>query len=228
MDKREWQATLRRINADVAGIVNAQRVLSRVNSELHARADRPVEEDFIFAEQFGKHPGQPAVREIDGVAVVTRMLHRRGLRQRDIEGADLLYEVEGRKYALVQYKSPADGRIHLDRDQMDRLIEGCPNPCPPHQPALWPTCGAWFAVESREGSWYESACQALATFEDAGSRPTERFSSGISREVFQHLFARCWIGARTTVSEFAYLTWDALVSNRVLVSVLQRGSFGAW
>jgi hypothetical protein len=216
------------MNADVAGIIRAQRVLSRVNTELGRRAERPIEEDFIFAEQFGKHPGKPVVREIEGVPVVTRMLHRRGLRQRDIEGADLLYEVEGRKYALVQYKSPTDGRIHRDRDQLDRLIDSCPNRCPPYQAGLWPTCGSWFAVESDEGSWYGPACQALSVFDDALSRPPEQFGSGVPKDVFQQLFARCWIGARISLSEFAYLTWEALVSDRVLVSVLQRGSFGAW
>src|SRR5215471_14034834 len=104
MRELEWRTIVSGINADIAGIVRAQRTLDEVNVELARRAHEPIEEDFIFADAIGSDQALPRIVNVDGVSVQIRTLHRRGLKQSDIKGADLLYEIAGRKFALVQYK----------------------------------------------------------------------------------------------------------------------------
>ena len=229
MEELEWRTLVGTINKDIAGIVHAQRVLEEVNDELHNRTTRPIEEDYIFADGFGRSPGAPHVILIDGVEISTRMLHRRGLGQKDIKGADLLYEIAGRKFVLVQYKVPdARYRVTNDRSQLCELMASCPNPCPPHSPGFWPTCGAWYAVHSQDKSAYLPACEAQRVFGDNQSRLFSTFGTGMEQHVFQQLFARCWTGARVSPSEFAYLSWAELEADRVLFTSFQRGSFGRW
>jgi len=207
--------------------VRAQRVLGEINDELLRRSNRPLEEDFISTDAFGQNPGHARILNIDGVEIRVRMLHRRGLRQTDIKGADLLYEIAGRKFALIQYKiTTGPSRVRKDADQLANLVSACPNPCPPAAHGLWPTCGAWFNVISGSQTFYMPACVAQGQFRDNHSCRVERFRSGVSADVFQELFARCWIGARIAPSEFAYLSWSTLQEDRVLFSVLQLGSFG--
>jgi len=224
-----WRELIRRINDDIAGIIRGQRILDEINSNLAERDLRPLEEDFIDSDAFGGDPGQPRVVQVDGVEILVRKLHRRGLRQSDVMGADLLYEIADRKFVLVQYKTPdKQGLVGKDDDQLDRLMQSCAAQCSSDHPFTWSRCGAWVAVRSRTESLYLPACEAARVFGDAASRKVDRFSNGISSEVFQQLFARCWTGARTAPSEFAYLAWRALAGDRLLVSVLQRGSFGRW
>jgi hypothetical protein len=120
MQPREWYNLVDDINADIAGIVRAQRTLSEINDGLAQRLHNPKEEDFIHADMWGIDPGAPRITQVDGVSVRARMLRRQGLRQRDIKGADLLYEIVGRKFALVQYKKPnRKGRVKRDAEQLD-------------------------------------------------------------------------------------------------------------
>ena len=229
MNESEWQATVGHINHDIAGIVRSQQVLAEVHAELNQRRDNPIEEDFIFADGLGQEPGAPRVRMVDGIEIQIRILHRRGLRQSDIKGADLLYEIAGQKFVLVQYKSPdRNGRVHADGSQLKELMAACPNPCPPAEVGFWPTCGAWYAIRGTGESLYMPACSAQAAFGTAASRHSERFMHGITPEGFVGLFGRCWTGARTKPDEFAYLTWAAMEHDRVLFQVLQRGTFGRW
>jgi hypothetical protein len=227
MNIEEWRATISSVNRDIANILRAQQVLTEVHDELDSRAANRIEEDFIFVDALGRDPNEPIIKIIDGVEVHTRLLHRRGLQQSDIKGADLLYEIAGRKFVLVQYKSPNKrNRIIKDERQLARLVASCPNPCPPSIVGFWPTCGAWYAIRSVKESFYLPACYATSIFDSAASLPIERFASGLGSDVFDQLFARCWTGARTTPEEYAYLTWAEMEEDRVLFSVLQRGTFG--
>lgn len=225
MTEREWLDILERASRDVKGIVHSQRVLDEINDTLGRR--RPLEEDFIFREAFGHNPEEPRVIRIDGVEITIRILHRRGLNQSDIKGADLLYEIAGRKFILIQYKSVGPrGRVSKDTRQLESLIGACPNTCPPWSPDKFVTCGSWYSVHSTEESLYLPACFAADLFGDAGSSPVSRFSRGLSAETFQHLFARCWTGVRIALTDIASLTWSALENDRVLFSIVQRGTFG--
>ncbi|MGE3335752.1 MAG: hypothetical protein AB7I36_19065 [Rhodospirillaceae bacterium] len=224
MEFDDWRATVGQIYDDIAGILRAQRVRGDIEEQLRARDARPLEDDAIFEVGLGQHPGTPRIVEIDGVTISIRILHRRGLGVRDIKGADLLYEIAGRKYMLIQYKTPdARGMVTKDGDQLRELIAACPNPCPPPRRGLWPTCGSWFALTAPE-RLYLPACVADSIFGVAASRTAKKFRSGVPQETFDHLFARCWIGARVAPTEFAYLTWSELDADRVLFSVVQSGT----
>lgn len=138
MNETEWRGTLATINDDVRRILENQRVLRDVLRQLDARNRRPLEEDFIAAEAFGVTPGATTIREVDGVQIVIRKLHRRGTSSRDIRGADLLYEIENEKYVLIQYKTPdSRGRAAKDDEQIRILKESCSAPCQPG-PSLLP------------------------------------------------------------------------------------------
>lgn len=229
MDDLEWQELVIDINRDIEGIIASQRTLGAIHDELRERQDRPIEEDLITADALGQDPGAPKVITINGVEIQTRMLHRRGLKQRDIAGADLLYEIAGRKFVLVQYKTPnRQERVILDRAQLQELVGRCPNPRPPSRPAYFLTCGAWYAVRSPGDSIYVPACEALRRFGHAGSLSASRFGPGFLHEDFQQMFGRCSTGAQIDIAELTGLSREALESDRVLIDVLQRGSFGIW
>jgi hypothetical protein len=248
MEELEWRMLVSFINADIAGIVrtqridairrrHARRVLDELRKELAEREKRPKEEDFITADAFGIEPVKPIVRRIDGVRVQTRMLHRKGLTETDIKGADLLYEVAGVKFALVQYKTPnRQGRVARDREQLDELIGACPNSnlnlCPPHVSSLDATCGAWFAVRSEAESGYLPACLAQDIFGDTESRKKEEFLSPHSRysyKQFERAFARCFTGARVGRPRFneyrMRIERDLIKRDWVLIYASQSGSF---
>ena len=106
MLETEWQTLVANINADVSGMLRAQQTLDEVHDDLQRREKSVVEEDFIFEDGWGVDTNAPNIRELYGVRIATRVLHRRGLALRDIKGADLLYEIVGRKFTLVQYKKP--------------------------------------------------------------------------------------------------------------------------
>jgi len=227
MENAEWQQLVRDINLDVGGIIRGQRTLEEVNEELRGeRVDR-LKKILSTRTRWGTILGFREKFEVDGVEIETRMLHRRGMHQRDVKGADLLYEIAGRKFVLIQYKTPNRNRVKLDRRQLKELMGACPNACPPHVPGFWPTCGAWYAVRSTGISAYVPACKAEELFDDADSCSVAHFGSGLSHETFQQVFARCFTGARIAPMEMAYLSWQMLEADRVLFTVLQRGSFGA-
>ncbi len=229
MNDLEWRETLAAVNADVRGIIEAQRVLDDVNRTLEARREAPTEEDAIFRDAFGYETGDARVIQVDGVEIRVRSLHRKGLQQTDILGADLVYEIAGRKFILVQYKNiNRQNRVENNSDQLDTLVEACPNPCPPPRQAFWPTCGSWYRVKGSSETLCIPACRAKAIFADAKSRSFDQFREGMSPEVFQQLFARCWIGARITPTELLYVGWSAFEANRVVFLVTQLGSFGRW
>ena len=226
MNEVDWTEIVGAANADIRGIIRAQRVKAEIDDELGRRADTPVEEDFIFADAFGHDPREPRRVEINGVEVLVRTLHRRGLNMADVKGADLLYEIAGRKFVLIQYKRPnGRGSIQRDVQQLRDLVDACPNPCPPASPHLWPTCGSWFAVVGIDEHTYVRACDAESNFGAAQSRPARTFTNGLSRDTFDELFARCWIGARTAPSDLAYTAWSLFNSDNVLFSAVQ---FGGW
>lgn len=229
MEPEAWREMVAVINSDIRGIVKAQRVLSDVHDELEQREAHPIEEDFIYGDGFGQSPREPRIKTIDGVDIEIRVLHRRGLRQSDIMGADLLYEIAGHKFVLVQYKSPnRKDRVVNDSEQLHDLVDSCPNPCSVDRPSFWPTCGSWYAIRAADQSMYLPACEAVKIFGDAASRGIESFGRGVSADVFEELFARCWTGARIAPVSQAYFVWSTMERDRVLFSILQNGSFGRW
>jgi hypothetical protein len=224
---QDWQTVISAINLDVSNIIRAQRTRSDIYESLERRYQNLQEEDSIFSDAFGYEPGISRSKFIDGVEIQTRMLHRQGLRQEDIMGADLLYEIQGKKFAIIQYKK-SDGRKRVKKDtqQIRNLIDARPNACDGFTLHLFPTCGSWHRLISESGSYYMPACLAESTFGDQVSLSENRFFDGIDEDTFSKLFGRCWIGARTNPKELSYLTWSTLSQDRVLFTAIQKASFG--
>jgi hypothetical protein len=231
MQVREWYRLVEDINADIAGMIRAQQTLSEVDEALVQRAGSPIEEDFIHADMWGIDSAMPRITQVDGVSIQTRMLHRRGLSQRDIKGADLLYEIVGRKFALVQYKKPdRQGRVKRDTEQLDELIVSCPTPCPPFQTGFAHRCGSWYAVrpDTPNAASYVPACVAAQVFGESNSRKEKQFRFGLSFSDFQRAFGNCLTGGRLTPEELDRETLELNLIERdwVVFEALQFGSFG--
>jgi hypothetical protein len=230
MQAREWRRLVEDINADIAGMVRAQQTLREVNDALVQRARNPIEEDFIHADMWDIDPHMPRITQVDGVSIQTRMLHRRGLSQKDIKGADLLYEIVGTKFALVQYKKPdRQGRVKRDKEQLDDLIASCPTPCPPFQSGFAYRCGSWYAVrpDSPKAASYVPACVAALVFGKSNSRTENQFIFGISFSDFQRAFGNCLTGARIGPEQLDRETIELTLIERdwVVFEALQFGSF---
>jgi hypothetical protein len=235
MEEQEWLTLRSYMNADISGFLQeqyAQSVLDEVNEELAERAKNPIEQDFITEDAWGKDPAERRVVSIDGIEVQIRSLHQRGLGLTDVKGADLLYEIEGVKFALIQYKRPdLRGRVKRETRQLKELIGACPNPCPPYDPHLRKNCGSWFAVRSTAESAYLPACQAKKLFRGENYPKKERFTSvdGYSHDGFRTAFAKCQIGAHIPTVGFKipqFIIEQAWINqNRILLYALQLGSF---
>lgn len=86
-------------------------------------------------------------------------------------------------------------RLHATSpDGWSRITALCANLPTSHRlrACMW---WLFFYIRSREES------VSLTIFGEADSRPRDSFASCISHWVFQCLFARCWIGARTAPTE---------------------------
>jgi hypothetical protein len=225
----ERQAIISHVMREVDGIIDRQRVIGKVRDSLDERARNPHEEDFIYGEGTNN---QKVFREvIDGVTIEKRILHRRGDKDTDISGADLLFEIVGEKYVLVQYKrADKAGRVTNDEPQLDELISSCSNSCPPFRPFMLGTCGAWYALIDGSSISYMPACVASGSFSGRGSCKVAAFDKAIEREAFLSAFAKCYIGART--DEWPYVSYSpsalmlfAQESADPLIVVRQVGRF---
>src|SRR5688500_10099607 len=133
MTPQEWIDAQDAVFDDIKGIIRAQRTLDDLKKELAERRENQSQEDRIFKDAYDLEPGQPrSVFFSGGVEIEITLLHRKGIGHSDIMGADLLYEIPGRKFILIQYKRPTrEGRVIHDSTQLDELTDACPNACPP-------------------------------------------------------------------------------------------------
>jgi len=226
MDRREIIA---QVMLEVDGIIDRQRTIRRVRGELDSRHKNPHEEDFIYDEATN---GQRVFREVvDGVVIEKTVLHRRGSHDSDISGADLLFEIVGEKYVLVQYKrADQSGRVKNDKTQLDELIASCSNSCPPFRPHMLGVCGSWYCLIDGRGLSYMPGCVAYSTFSGKGSCSASAFDKALDREAFLSAFAKCYVGAR--IDEWPYHSFSptslllfAQSSENPLIVVRQHGRF---
>ena len=124
----------------------------------------------------------------------------------DIQGADMLYEVEREKFGLIQYKKSSSTSVKNDEEQLQALISNCPDVCTHKKkrpiPVDWVPlklnsyCGCWYSVIDEEGQKrYMHACEAEAIFRGRKSGQVKNFDIGLTRETFLELFSSCRIGA---------------------------------
>jgi hypothetical protein len=206
MDRREFLEFYNLISDDAAAIINNQLVLNGIHNALARNLQRPFEQDYIYSEHFGQRPSEPIVTQVGNFRVTTRILHQTGIRMSDIRGADLLYEIEGEKFALIQYKKSSDAIIKNDPQQLDDLISNCPEACLNKRkrpiPIRWlplklnSFCGCWYNVINEEGKHnYMHACEAEAIFSGKGTASVNAFGMGITKDTYLELFSSCRIGA---------------------------------
>lgn len=181
-----------------------QQVLAGINNQLQNRASEPIEEDFIHRARYGSFPFEPSRRRVNGVEIEIRELHREGARLTDLVGGDLLYEIVGEKYAIVQFKKAARGSysIRCDSRQLKELKGNCPLVCyskrlkkPPIPLRMNGLCGCYYRAQAGSEARYLPVCEAITMFDGNTSAPFGKFASGLSEQTFEELFANCRIGA---------------------------------
>jgi hypothetical protein len=224
MTEEELEGTVRDINEEIRRLIYHQQVLADVHDRLERRNRRPLEEDYIDADLRDEPIGQPVIRRIDGVEIMVWKLHRRGTSAADIRGADLMYEIAGEKFVLIQYKTPTTrGAVGRDADQLGVLMESCAVRCPP-APKASVGCGAWHAVRNVDG-FYHPACMAAEIFDHFASRHEGAFVSGFSKREFDEQFAACSVGSLVRIADPQPAIRRSVENGHLVVVAQQRGRF---
>jgi hypothetical protein len=224
MTEAELRGTVRDVNDEIRRLIHSQQVRADIHRQIEARNRRPLEEDFIDADLRDETIGVPTIREIEGVRVRVWKLHRRGASASDIRGADLMYEIEGEKFVLIQYKTPAaNGSVSADVDQLGVLQNSCALACPP-PPMPNRGCGGWQAIRNQDGL-YLPACMAREIFGTRASRDQGAFVSGLSKQQFDAAFAQCAIGSSVRLGGPRPSIELSLANGHLVVFVTQEGRF---
>jgi len=227
MQVDEIELIVNDVNDLTERIIRAQQTLNNIKKEIDKTSLRPFEQDYIYSDHFGSKPSETKTHEINGVTFITRILHQTGTHLSDISGADLLYEIEGEKYLIVQYKRPdKKDRIVGDIPQLKNLISSCPIRCngaPPKR--INGFCGSWYNIQDESKSQYIHACEAFQTFGIDESKDRAYFKKGLTKSTFTELFASCRIGAPTSVQAIQFYITYSIIFNRMIFHVNQLGQF---
>lgn len=166
--------------------------------------ERPDEVDHIYHEVkdqvdriIVKHERpEEATIEIYGVRIKKIVVHGKS---EEYNGADLYLEVEGQKFALVQFKLQSGGRFQFDKQQLSKLSKWCEY-CIQDQsrPLICPSF-VWLIDDS--SSYYDKhrilrLCQLQNILGGRSGVSLREFDDyGITRGAFKELLAKCWVGA---------------------------------
>ena len=233
MEIREYYEMIRKMLEDAESIIHHQMVIAGIHEELKQRRMLPFETDEIYRDHFGTPPFEPIEHTVAGVTFTTTILHREGTQLRDIKGADLLYEIKDEKYILVQYKKAnSSGRVRANSAQLDTLLNNCPAICyykkrprdyiPIRMNGY---CGCFYRIENNNEKRYVHACEAKTLFGTRNSATFREFSSGISKETFVELFAKCRLGAMTQVKKSYHYVNLLKQQNHFIMHIVQSGKF---
>ncbi len=238
MDQREFIETQKAIDDDAVAIIHNQKVLARIKGEIIRNIRFPFEQDYIYEDHDGLKPSEPSTLEFDGVRITRRVLHQTGIRLSDISGADLLYEIENEKFALIQYKKASEsGFVRSDIPQLNTMLNNCPEVCRyrrqrPIPLAYLPIktnvfCGCWYCIIIGAERYYVHACETETVFLADNSQAQSYFSDGISRNSFLELFGSCRIGAllksKTDASLLERYVNMSLEAKHIVMHFLQQG-----
>lgn len=174
---------------------------------------------------------------IDGDVLRITITHRHG--GESVFGVDLVYEISDRKIVLLQYKKSNQGRFFIDRKQLKKLRYFCYDRCFAKKYEGKP----WFLKESRivslcpsyyyliignkEDELVMPACVVESILDSKSksrsSAKTDEFLRGFSREAFDEMFSKCWLGAVFTLKESVDHMTDILLSeDHILVQAQER------
>ena len=217
-----------RVNEVVNSIIRAQKQLAEIKEELNQNAYRPFEQDNIYSRHYQNQPSEERVHKENNVVFITRVLHQTGKGLRDIKGADLLYEIKGRKYVTVQLKQQNVKNLILsDKAQLKNLIAACPVAChgvPPARLNGW--CGSWYSVGDNKDSRHYPACEAQEIFGTKKTISRKAFKQGLLENTFVDLFTTCHIGAPTNYNAVRECITQSLKAKQLVFYVQQFGRFG--
>lgn len=220
MTREQWKRLVGGVNADIAGMARAQRTRDDLRGEIRRSVAQPTEEQFIDEDCFEQPRGTPKIHFVEGVQIKVWKLHRAGLHSSDVKGADLFYEIEDKKYVVVQYKTPnRQDRVFRDAAQMEELLDVCPVDCLPSNRFR---CGAWFALLSGNLDMHFPACEAQAVFGTKRSRQSGAFINGLSKTQFRADFGLCRVGARTQPVDVEAYQARSVQEDRLFVRVEQN------
>lgn len=242
MESRELTDISNMIFHDVGAIIHSQQVLAGIHAELDKNQFRPFEQDYIYQEHYGALPSRPRKIEINGVTITSRVLHQTGIGLQDVNGADLLYEIEGEKFGLIQYKRTNANSLKGDAGQLQKLLSSCPEQCIHFKrrpiPKDWlplktnSFCGAWYSVIHENGEQkFVHACEAEAIFKNKISAQGKDFNFGLSKSTFLELFSSCRVGALIRIPsekrvENGYLE-NLLANHHLIFEIVQKGKWTA-
>jgi len=235
-------------NEMVRMILHWQRVLAGIHEEIKENLEHPFEQDLIYEAVYGSKPAEGRKIQVDGVEIVARILHRTGKRQRDIRGADLLYEIENEKFVLVQFKRADEkGRVHGEAEQLAELLEQCPavcfykrKPSPVLPPRLNGFCGVWYRVDvpHLKNAYFVHGCESLQIFAKGEGKnfsemashaqksvPAGQFERGLDQDMFLRLFAMCRLGAIVRIKKPSRYIETLQEQQHLIFHILQRGRF---
>lgn len=165
---------------------------------------KPNEEDYIYHEVLNQaeriiikneEPGEATIK-IHGVKIRKKIVHRKS---EEYNGADLYIEIEGIKFALVQFKLASTNRFRFDENELVNLEKWC-KLCQ-KDPTRPIACSSFVWLIRYHGDEYEKhrilkVCQLRKILGGRKSANIKEFNNrGIIRPTFIELLAKCWEGA---------------------------------
>ena len=220
MTLQEIRSLIAAVNADMRAMTRARSVKDEMGRAIQFRAANPLEEQLIDEDATGQRRGEPHVETVNGVRLKIWKTHRAGLLATDIKGADLYYETDQGKFALIQYKTPsaATGRVKKDESQLEELKAACPQLCNPRRRF---SCGSWVAVREGGDGIFLPACEASNIFGAFASRKKTAFINGLTKQQFRLDFANCHIGGRIKPLALASTMASMVAADHILFEVVE-------
>jgi len=194
--------------------------------------ERPNEVDHIYHEvkdqanrilQENESPEEATIK-IHGVKIKKKIVHSKS---EEYNGADVYLEVEGQKFALVQFKRQSGRRFEFDKQQLNNLAIWC-SYCvrDKDRPLLCPSF-IWLIDDS--SGYYDKhrilkLCQVQDILRGRNSASLKEFNDfGITRSSFKELLAKCWAGAPFKRKPSAQQLLDySKVTRRLVVSFAMK------
>ena len=221
---------LKSVSLTVSEIVVWRKKIRRLKDELEKQ--EITEDDFIYSDlhrflekaKYGEAP-LSKVFPIDGADLKVTIAHRH--KAESVFGVDLVYEICDKKIVLMQYKKSSQRRFFIDRKQSKKLRHFCYDNCVakkiqhqswfPEDSRIISLCPCYYYLIIKPGDeLVMPACVVESILDskqkDRGSADTKEFMRGISREAFNEMLSKCWLGAAYTSKENVDLMMDILLS----------------